>query len=368
MTNILIAITKFDAGGAERQAGYLAEGLMAKGYKVTILAFGKTEGLSYKRFNAAGLTCLATGFREKLILTEGRGLKARLLCLKYRRKLVLLVKKLKVDVIIPFTYAPNVIYGQLWKKMDAKACYWNQRDEGRGFLGRPFELKALANCISIISNSIEGVQFLTRYTNRQISIIRNGVEIPSRQVDTIEVIDEFKVVMVANLHYYKDHMTLLKAWKLFMEQSPKARLILVGKEGDAYQELVEYVADHQLYGSVDFVGLVDQVSTILASCHLGVFSSDTEGVPNGILECMAVGLPVIATEGLGSQEALGDHYPFYVGSGDVITWSRKINELYLNPELRRNIGNQNFERVSTHFSLSQMIEQYQELIEFEISQ
>lgn len=359
--HVLIALQLFSAGGAERQAGYLAEGLIAKGYKVTILAFGQASGLSYERYQKAGISALATGFREKLLLPE-RGIKAALLRLKYQRKLIQLVKDLKVDVIIPFTYPPNVIYGTLWRKMGARACFWNQRDEGRGYSGRKFELKALNNCSAIISNSLEGKLFLKKYTNQVISIIHNGIKIPAEIAKPDIVKDEFRVVMLANLHGFKDHLTLLKAWKLFMEQKPKARLLLAGQKGDAFDSLHQFVLENKLQESVDFLGQVSNVNALLVTCHLAVFSSTQEGLPNGILECMAVGLPVIANDSLGAKEALSSKSVFFP-AGEYEKFAHKLSEFANDAIKRKKVGHLNRNQITLYFSLDTMVNHYVSLIE-----
>ncbi|MFC2188733.1 glycosyltransferase [Fulvivirgaceae bacterium LMO-SS25] len=361
--HILIALHLYTAGGAERQALYLAKGLQDHGYAVSVIAFGEGKGLAWDRFQAVGIRCLALGFREKLILGEKKGIKENLLFWRYQRQLIKTIQKLRVDIILPFTYPANVIYGQSWQKMGAKACYWNQRDEGRWFSGSKIELKALENCTGIISNSLEGKLFLEQYTQRAIQIIHNGIELPIETAKPELVKDQFRVVMVANLHTYKDHLTLLKAWKLFVESKPEnAKLLLAGKKADTYPMLQAFVDEHKLSDSVQFLGVVEDVYALLATCHLAVFSSNKEGLPNGILECMAVGLPVIATDINGAREALVES-EFLVESGNFESLGAAILKFYLQAENRKTVGNLNRTRVKESFSISKMIAQYQSKIE-----
>ena len=78
-SHILIALHLYSAGGAERQALYLAKGLKENGYRITVIAFGEGKGLAWDRFQSAGIHCIALGFREKLILGKKSGLKEKLL-------------------------------------------------------------------------------------------------------------------------------------------------------------------------------------------------------------------------------------------------------------------------------------------------
>jgi len=361
-SHILIALHLYSAGGAERQALYLAKGLQSRGYKITVIAFGEGKGLAWDRFQAAGIRCLALGFREKLILGEKKGIKQKLLFWRYRRKLIKAIHELRVDVILPFTYPANIIYGQNWQKMGAKACYWNQRDEGRWFSGSKSEVAALENCSGIISNSLEGKLFLEQFTQRPIQIMHNGIALPREQANPEKVEGDFRVVMVANLHSYKDHLTLLKAWKLFTAQYPSnVKLLLAGKKADTYPMLQEFVDENHLGESVDFLGAVEDVNALLTTCHLAVFSSNKEGLPNGILECMAAGLPVIATDIHGAREALGEEVKF-IKNQDHLGFYSAILEMYQHSEKRKKMGMANRDRVAINFALSKLVIQFENLI------
>ncbi len=363
--HILIALHLYTAGGAERQALYLAKGLQDHGYAVSVIAFGEGKGLAWDRFQAAGIHCLALGFREKLILGEKKGIKENLLFWRYQRQLIKTIQKLRVDIILPFTYPANVIYGQYWQKMGAKACYWNQRDEGRWFSGSKIELKALENCTGIISNSLEGKLFLEQYTQRAIQIIHNGIELPIETAKPELVKDQYRVVMVANLHTYKDHLTLLKAWKLFIESKPEnTKLLLAGKKADTYPMLQAFVDEHKLGDSVQFLDVVEDVYALLATCHLAVFSSNKEGLPNGILECMAAGLPVVATDIHGAREALGGD-DYLVESGDCEKLLALIQMLYFNPNHRTELGSKNRIRIEEEFKIGKLIQDYLTLFSFQ---
>ena len=235
---VLIVINDMAAGGAETQALLLARGLLSREYPVVVLAFGQAKGLAWERFKAAGIEVCVTEFREKLLLPPFRSVLSYLRHIRYLLKLILLCRRIKPDVIFPFTYPPNIIMGRCWRFTGAHACWWNQRDEGRMFFGRPWEITSLNNCSGILSNSAEGKDFLKRFTNKPITIIHNGVEIPEKNSNP-PASGKIRVVMVANLHGYKDHLTLLKAWSdVIRELGPgKATLILEADPDPRHQKL-----------------------------------------------------------------------------------------------------------------------------------
>lgn len=360
---VLIALHRYEAGGAESQALFLAKGLVEQGFEVIVVAFGKEGGLTWERFKESGIHAMATGFSEKLLL-DTSGIKGRYLRWKYTRKLVKQVLTWGVDVIFPFTYTPNVIFGLYWQKMGVQTCYWNQRDEGISFGSSKLEIKALENCTGVISNSESGKLFLKQYTSRPITIIHNGVLVPVVENNS-KGTGPLRVVMLANLHANKDHLTLLKAWKLVLAQIvnfSEPELILAGKEGEIAQSLKIFVNEHQLH-TVSFAGQVSDISELLATCQIGAFSSLKEGLPNGILECMAATLPVVATKMKGAEETLGRDCGFLCNPEDEHEMAIKLLQLITNPKLRELEGKKNKERIIAFFNMQKMIDAYIKLIE-----
>jgi glycosyltransferase involved in cell wall biosynthesis len=363
-THILIALQRYEAGGAERQALFLARGLQQAGYQVSIIAFGKAQGLAWQRFQEAGISCHAFNFSEKLLLPGSANFKSAYLRWKYRRKLIKKVRDLNVKIILPFTYRPNIIFGLLWKKTGARKCFWNQRDEGRSFLGRSWEIKVLENGSAIISNSAEGKLFLSRFTRKPIIVIHNGIEPPQdSNVIRQNAGDPIRVVMVANLTVHKDHLTLLKAWQQVLKvTSQPVELILVGKEGSAYPAILQFIDENRLQDSVKITGQVSDVYSFLSICQVAVFSSVKEGLPNGVLECMAVGLPVVATRITGTLEALGDDYPFLAEPKNPDDFAHQVSLLIHDPKLREETGKKNRKRAEQLFGIDRMVNEYLKII------
>ena len=87
-------------------------------------------------------------------------------------------------------------------------------------------------------------------------------------------------------------------------------------------------------------------------------SSVKEGLPNGILECMAVGLPVVATKINGSIEALGVNSSFLVKPHDANDLALKLLQLINDIELRKHTGLSNRERIKDYFGMDKMINNY----------
>jgi glycosyltransferase involved in cell wall biosynthesis len=357
---ILIALHRFSIGGAETQALYLALGLNSIGYKVIIGAFGSDRGEGLERFKNSGLTCLHWGFSEKIFLSPSNGWKKYFKKIRFNVKLIWQLRSLNLDTVIPFTYPPNVIFINLKKWINVKSVFWNQREEGRFFNGKGLDILSLNNADVIVSNSLEGLFFLKKFTVKPIHLISNGID--HRRFMKTEKLSK-NIVMIGNIHSYKDHLTLIRTWQKVLKEFPDFRLILAGSHGNSYMECLTEAKKLGVIDFIEFPGLVRDIPYLLSQCCLAVFSSKNEGVPNGILEPMSASLPIVATDFLGSREALGENYEFLVEPNNSVEFAEKIIFLLKNPEIRIEVGKKNKGRVSLFFSIDKMVNQYIKLIE-----
>jgi glycosyltransferase involved in cell wall biosynthesis len=354
---ILIVLEDTNRGGAETQALILAKGLIKRGYLIEILSFGYSGGSYWSEFESLGVKLHLTGFRSKLIIYPEKGVKAFLVKIKYVLKAIFQVKRIQPSIILPFTYPPNYIMGKLWKYMGVQKCYWNQRDGGIYFRNTTRERKIINKVTDIISNSKEGIDFLRNYTDRKIQLIHNGIILPDFKDKSIND-QSIKVVMIANLHSVKDHITLLKAWKICIEKKSNIELYLLGKDADNKQVIDEFIHENNLQNSVKCMGVINNVSDFLKTCHIGVFSSVKEGLPNGILECMAATLPVVATKMQGAIEALGESYPFLSNPKDYNSMAQHLLYLMEDSNECLALGLRNRHRIEELFSADKMIDNY----------
>jgi glycosyltransferase involved in cell wall biosynthesis len=349
-------------GGSQRQAVHLAKFLRSEeNYEVKIMAFfdgGPIKDIIIR--NGIPLEICSPGLGKNKI--------KRLIKLI---RFILRIRIFRPHVLMPFNDFPNKVCGAVWTLTGAKSCIWNQRDEGREITGGFLERLAIKRTPVFVSNSEEGKKFLSekfKINPGSITIIQNGIKLDSPKFSDVIwrkrlEIDKnsFAAVMVANLTKYKDHKTLLEAWKLVIENaSPLSHpiLILAGKNCETYKGLKDYVNAGNMADYVRFLGFVDDIPGLLSACDLGVFSSKLEGCPNGVLECMAAGLPVVAADITGTREALGAEYPFLVPADDPGTFAEAISRFFENRDLRSRCGNQNRERILNFFSLERMYKEY----------
>ena len=107
-------------------------------------------------------------------------------------------------------------------------------------------------------------------------------------------VDDFIIVMIADLNNNKNQIQLIKALEVMKDRCPKIKAIFVG-EGDKLQELKEEARNRGVSDKVLFLGFRNDVNEIINISDIGVLLSYREGLPRNIMELMANGRKVIAT-------------------------------------------------------------------------
>lgn len=119
---------------------------------------------------------------------------------------------------------------------------------------------------------------------------------------------------------------------------------------------------------VRFHGHVAGPETLLAELDLYALSSDTEQMPYGLLEAMAAGLPVVATD-VGDVGALvaPSNRPFVVAKDDPTAFARALDDLLAEPERRVSLGCDNREHARRHYDLALMLQRHRARIDAAIA-
>lgn len=137
-----------------------------------------------------------------------------------------------------------------------------------------------------------------------------------------------------------------------------ARLVLFG-DGPDRGELEQLAGDLGIGERVLFHGHAADVSRVMPSFDVFVMSSLTEQTPNALLEAMACGLPVIATNVGDCADLVGaDGTPFIIEAHDQIAYAAALRHLAESRELRRTLGAKNRTRAVAEFSKERMIREY----------
>lgn len=170
-------------------------------------------------------------------------------------------------------------------------------------------------------------------------------------------------VFAGRLHAGKSLPHLINAWSAVLEKDRRARLWLVG-EGDQRVALAQQVRDMELAGSITFTGTFQDIDEVLQAADLFVLPSVEEGFSMALLEAMAAGLPIVATDIPGNREAIehGRH-GLLVPPENAAALAAAVIELLDMPGRAAELGRQARRRVEMQFTLDTMVQRHVQLFE-----
>jgi glycosyltransferase involved in cell wall biosynthesis len=169
--------------------------------------------------------------------------------------------------------------------------------------------------------------------------------------------DRLVVGVVASLQPVKDHVTLLRAVALLVPEFPHLYAVLVGRDGGSQAELQSLVGALGIAEHVRFAGERPSQPSAHHLFDVSVLTSRSEGLPNSILEAMAAGRPVVATDvGATADAVLPGHTGELVAVGDVTALASRLGELLRNMELRHRRGAAGRRRACEYYAAADALE------------
>jgi sugar transferase (PEP-CTERM/EpsH1 system associated) len=175
--------------------------------------------------------------------------------------------------------------------------------------------------------------------------------------------DAFVFGIVARLTAVKDHRNLFEAMVRLRRDHPAAHLCVVG-DGELSDELKARAAELELGNAVSFMGARRDVPQLLNTFDAFVLSSYSEGLSITLLEAMAAGLPVVATDVGGNPEVVIDDVTgFIVRPRDPDALAGAMKAVMDDPDEAAGMGERGSDRVKRKFSLDVMVRGYEQIYE-----
>jgi glycosyltransferase involved in cell wall biosynthesis len=205
--------------------------------------------------------------------------------------------------------------------------------------------------VRVIPNGVDVERFRPRPESR--TAVRAALGIPP---------DAPVCGIVAALRPEKNHELFLQAAARVLERRPDARFLIIG-DGPRRSELEQLATELNVAAAVQFLGSRSDVAELLPALDVFALTSHNEANPVSILEAMACGVPVVATN-VGSVSESVEHEVtgFLVPPGDVAETAARWLELMSDTPLRRSMGVAARNRVVERWSLEAMVGGYEELI------
>ncbi|MEO5991271.1 MAG: glycosyltransferase [Ferruginibacter sp.] len=178
--------------------------------------------------------------------------------------------------------------------------------------------------------------------------IRNQLNISTR----------FIISMVATNSDKKDYKTYLKAAEIVLSKRNDVTFLAIGEKTDSL-DLENLVNKNIIGNKIRFLGKKKNVEDFINITDVGVLATYTEGISNSILEFMALGKPVIATDGGGTIEILQECKTGYlVKPYDSAGLAFKIGLLLENENKRIEMGKFAQKRIEDVFSIKLMVDNF----------
>lgn len=175
---------------------------------------------------------------------------------------------------------------------------------------------------------------------------------------------DFILLYTAEFIPRKNHKLLFDILPDLKEKIPELKVILCGTGG-----LLEYYKSFALNNKMDYVTFTGYTKEVADFCRISdvlVMPSFQEGLPIGMIEALATGLPVVASDIRGHRDVItNNENGFLINLNNPEKVKESIYMLYSSPELRSKIRNENIKKTqkySVDIAVSKMAEIYKELM------
>ena len=236
---------------------------------------------------------------------------------------------------------------------------------------------------AVITDSVAiGTELRMGSADPPVVAIRNGIDTswfdPRRALAPLAVTTfakggEFVFGMVGRVHPVKGHLNFLKAARTVLDRHPRTRFVIVGTVLPGFetyrQSLVDFIAEHDMAHAVLMAHVaLAEIPSVFSSLDVLVAPSFAESFSFTMLEGMAMGKPVVASNVGGASEMIVDgESGFLVPPDDVPVLTQVLCSLITDPDNIRLVGERARATIIQDFSLEVMAERtwrvYDRLVE-----
>ena len=376
-------IANLDIGGAQEVVRTLSEELMESGCPTVVCSF--KDGPLRAQIEQEGIPVEVLPQRRYSILAFPFYVREMI---AIRRELVNLVQKYQVDVIqTHLLRSLDFLVVTLRFGSQRPLVFWTVHNFN--FALRPEQLprfRWLAGAKQAAHSRL--YRWMAHWVNGFIAVsndvaaailktigpVQDRIEIISNGVDTRRYLaevdrsaarsslgftrDEILYTVVGTLKEQKGHRYLIEAVTPLIAHTPQLNILIVG-DGELRGRLEEQVRSAGIERNVHFLGNRSDVPAILSASDAFVLPSLWEGLPMALIEAMASGLPVIATQVSGSQQVVEqDRSGILVPPGEVLPLRQAIEYLLADPEWARQLGKSAQRRIEEAYSARRQAEEH----------
>ncbi|MZQ83647.1 glycosyltransferase [Paenibacillus sp. 5J-6] len=169
--------------------------------------------------------------------------------------------------------------------------------------------------------------------------------------------EHFLMFYAAEFNNNKNQKMLLNEFALIKDVVPHARLLLAGV-GPQLEQCQKLARELDIADKVDFLGYRHDLDNILPFCDIALASSLREGLPVNIMEAMACGLPIVATDNRGHRELVhNQENGWIIALNEKETMSEKIKLLASNHNLKNKLGTSGRNIIEKKYAIDKILDE-----------
>jgi len=366
---VLKFLTHFGVGGTERQFLYIVGGLDRSRFDVKIGCLARM-GPFAKQLDEMDVPMWE--YPTKSLYSYGS------LCAQAR--FVRDLRREGIQIVHAYGFYPNVF--AILPASVATRCVTIASVRDLGVFSGSAEIKRITQAIAcrfadcVVANSYAGREWLWKQGLRRhdIRVIPNGIAIPPERIhsDSCPIRTEFGIPPTAPLITVVGRLVRTKGIEVFLEAATavarrfdSVRFLIVGgavAEPEYLTELKKRADALNLAGRVIFTGQRDDVPQIMTETDISVLPSLSESFSNAVLESMAHGLPVIASNVGGNPEVISNGIDgILVRPEDPGALATEMIRLVEFPEIARRLGEAAREKVIREYALDRLLNRTEDL-------
>lgn len=283
---VLFYINTLERGGAERVISNLANQFSQNNHESILLS-------SYYRDKEYKLDEKVKRFYlEDYIGKPKSRLYKNLKMIYYIRRVI---KNENPDVVVSFTKEPSVRAVMASFSLNTKTIISIRNDpvvNYSGFINSIIAKYIYPKADGCVFQTLDSQSYFKKKLQNKSKIIPN--QVANVFFETVREDTDY-IVSIGNLYSDKNHLLLINAFENILKEFPNEKLYIYGK-GDLEQELTDKIKEKRLEESIFLMGSTNDVPDVLSKAKIFALTSNHEGMPNALLEALAVGVPSIATD------------------------------------------------------------------------
>jgi len=196
-----------------------------------------------------------------------------------------------------------------------------------------------------------------KLNENKIPVIFNGIDLSKCTKKTdYSLHNPIRVIHIGRFADVKNHNSLIKAAKILSEKDYNFIISCYG-EGNLKSECIKLAQELNIEKYIEFNGLTENVCEKLYNSDVFILPSLYEGIPMTVIEAMGTGIPIVVSQVGGVPDMVEDYKEALYCSIDPESIAKKLEELILNADLRKELGYNAYDK-SQVFSSENMADKY----------